>query len=614
VWLGKNRGSEFWFAAPSTMRPALVKRSRSYNHPLAPVDSQSPVWYAPHRAIIALGLILTAVAVAGGTLGVVNSSRAEDAIGTVNDRYLVLQPPVREVRAAVADFQVVAEEAFVGSASDTALLPSAVADSNTTDRTYLRLQHLLAAPGNTSLSPHLDADVTTYVAARSNLGVFLAGEKPSIQTAHIVAIEQAADTKLDTALGALQSTITDRLVATASQAKAAANSARVGLLWCLAVGVAFAIAVTTWLARKALRVEHEWARRDGEQLDLGRRTEFEARLQRALEMAKAEVPVFDLVADALGLAAPGLSGELLLADSSRAHFRQVLVSPADDPGVGCGVVSPEDCPAAASGQSLVFPLSTALDACPNLRGRGCSALCVPVSISGNSVGVFHVTAPEGSAPSHHIRRDVEVVARRASERLAMLRAFELSQTEANSDSLTGLLTRRSLESGVRDLEETGLSYAVAYGDLDHFKQLNDVFGHDAGDRALRTFSHVLRDSLRPADIACRYGGEEFVIVLPGCAIPEAVQVLERVMQRTAERLAAGHHPSFTVSFGLASSEQAPEFHQVVALADEALLRAKAGGRNEIVVASSDKLLVPNDCTAGHGTKVPTDAPELRTTP
>jgi diguanylate cyclase (GGDEF)-like protein len=555
-------------------------------------SSTPSAWYAPHRAIIVLGLMLTVVAVAGGMLGVVDSARAEGAITTVSDRYLVLQPPVRQVRAAVAAFQVLAEETFVGSTSDATLLTSAVADSEATDRTYLRLQHLLAAPGDTSLSPHLDADMAAYVAARSNLGVYLAGEKPTAQTEHIAAVEQAADTKLDAALGGLQSTITARLVATASRAKAAAGAARVDLLWCLLIGVIFAVTVTTWMARKALRVEHEWTRRDAVQLDLSRRTEFEARLQRALEMAKAEMPVFDLVAEALGVAAPDQSGELLLADSSRAHFRQVLVSPSGGHDTGCGVVSPEDCPAAARGQSLVFPSSTALDACPNLRGRGCSALCVPVSISGNSVGVFHVTGPEGSAPSDHVRRDVEVVARRASERLAMLRAFELSQTEANSDSLTGLLTRRSLESGVRELQESGLSYSVAYGDLDHFKQLNDVFGHDAGDRALRTFSHVLRDSLRPADIPCRYGGEEFVVVLPGCPIPEAVQVLERVMQRTAERLAAGHHPSFTVSFGVASSDQAAEFHQVVALADEALLRAKRGGRNEIVVAGPDDVAVP----------------------
>jgi diguanylate cyclase (GGDEF)-like protein len=570
-------------ARPSEVDPVKLKVPVRRSRQARRENERIPL-YAPHRAVIALGLVLTTVAIAGGTLGVVNSDHAETAITTVSDQYLVLQPPVRELRAAVADFQVLAAKVFGGSATSDTLLATAVADSNTTDRTYIRLQHLLSAPDNSSLAPHLDEEMSAYTAARSNLGVYFAGETTSPQTEHVASVEQAADTKLDTALGSLQSTITGRLMATASRARAAADSARVDLLWSLVIGVAFAAALTTWLARKTLRAEHEFARRDAVQLDLTRRTEFEARLQRALEMATAEVPVFDLVAEALRDAAPELNAELLLADSSRAHFRQVLVSPPDTHEMGCGVVSPEDCPAASRGQSLVFPSSTVLDACPNLRGRGCSALCVPVSISGNSVGVFHVTATEGTAPSEDVQRDVEVVARRASERLAMLRAFELSQTEANSDSLTGLLTRRSLESGVRDLQENSVSYAVAYGDLDHFKQLNDVFGHDAGDRALRTFSHVLRDSLRPADIPCRYGGEEFVIVLPGCPLTEAVQVLERVMQRTAESLAAGHHPIFTVSFGLAASDQAVDFHDVVALADDALLQAKSSGRNQIVVA------------------------------
>jgi diguanylate cyclase (GGDEF)-like protein len=208
-----------------------------------------------------------------------------------------------------------------------------------------------------------------------------------------------------------------------------------------------------------------------------------------------------------------------------------------------------------------------------------------MSIGGNSTGVFHVTTEDGSPPSGAVEKNVEVVARRASERLAMLRAFEVSQTQANSDSLTGLMTRRSLETAVRDLHATGTQYSVAYGDLDHFKDLNDVFGHAAGDRALRTFSQVLRDSLRPADIPGRYGGEEFVIVLPECPVEEARQVLERVRERMDERIVIAQLPRFTVSFGLASSDQAGDFDQVVALADAALLSAKAGGRDQIVVST-----------------------------
>ena len=75
-------------------------------------------------------------------------------------------------------------------------------------------------------------------------------------------------------------------------------------------------------------------------------------------------------------------------------------------------------------------------------------------------------------------------------------------------------------------------YIVAYGDLDHFKQLNDVYGHDAGDRALRLFARVVRDSLRPNDIPARYGGEEFVLVIPECTVADAVIGDRPVARRT----------------------------------------------------------------------------------
>jgi diguanylate cyclase (GGDEF)-like protein len=561
--------------------------------------SEPRSWYSPHRAIVFLAVVLTAIAVAGGTIGVVNASRAEQATAKLTRQYLVLQPPVRQIRASVAAFQVLAAEAFSSSTPATSLVTQAVADSSATDKTFLTLQHLLALPGNGDLAPHLTTQMAAYVAARNNLGAFLAGEPQTAETAHLAAVELSADTRLDATLGALQATITDRMTLAADQAQAAAHSARVDLLWSLVIGVVLAAAVTALLAGHALQVEHELSRREEVQSEVSHRTEFEARLQRALEMSKSEQPVFDLVAEALDDAAPNMRSELLLADSSRAHFRQVLVTSDQEADAGCAVMSPNDCPAASRGQTMVFPFSTAIDACPNLRGRGRSATCVPVGISGSSVGVFHVTSTDGSPPSESIRSYIEVVARRASERLAMLRAFEVSQTQANSDSLTGLMTRRSLESGIRQLYETGTPYSVAYGDLDHFKELNDVFGHDAGDRALRTFSQILRDSLRPADIPCRYGGEEFVIVLPECPIDEAIQVLERVRGRIADRLMIAQLPNFTVSFGIASSDQAGEFEQVVSLADEALLAAKAGGRDQIVVATGAEQPVVGTTTA-HG--------------
>ncbi|HEX4433594.1 MAG TPA: GGDEF domain-containing protein [Acidimicrobiales bacterium] len=541
-------------------------------------------WYAPHRAIVLVGILVTLIALAGAFLGVANASEAESLTGQLTQRYLVLQGPVRDTRGAAAAFQVLAVEAFNNAASAATLVPAAEIDTKNMNTAYNNLEHLLASQDEADLAPGLPAHMAAFIAAQNTLGAFLAGQPRTTQTAHLAAVEEGAQAELDASLASLQTTISTQLTATADQAHAAALRARDELLWAIAIGLVVAGTVVAIITRHALLVEHEQSRQEAVQSDITRRIAFEASLQTALEMSRAEPTVFDVVAEALTQAAPDMRSELLLADSSKAHFQQVLVSSTQADTIGCGVMSPEDCPAASRSRNMVFPDSTALDACPNLQGRHCSALCVPMSIGGNSVGVFHVTAKDGTPPSDAVEKDVVVVARRASERLAMLRAFAVSQTQANSDSLTGLMTRRSLETAVRELHNADTSYAVAYGDLDHFKRLNDTFGHAAGDRALRTFSQVLRSSLRPVDLSCRYGGEEFVVILPECPVDEARQVLERVRERLAERVVVADLPPFTVSFGVASSDQADQFDDVVALADSALLSAKAGGRDRVVTA------------------------------
>jgi diguanylate cyclase (GGDEF)-like protein len=243
----------------------------------------------------------------------------------------------------------------------------------------------------------------------------------------------------------------------------------------------------------------------------------------------------------------------------------------------------------------LFPSSRALDACPFLKNRPsgeCSAACVPVSIAGRTVGVTHAVGRDGVLP---VRADLDTLnftSRRGSERIAMIRAFATSETQAHTDPLTGLLNRRSVENAVRDLRAEDVPYALAYGDLDHFKVLNDTHGHEAGDQALRLFARVMNESLRPNDIPARYGGEEFVIVLPDCTTTTAMGILERVRENLALALNGGRVPPFTVTFGLASSSYAADFDEIVALADAALLDAKAAGRNRVKLAE-----FPVDSTA-----------------
>jgi diguanylate cyclase (GGDEF)-like protein len=317
------------------------------------------------------------------------------------------------------------------------------------------------------------------------------------------------------------------------------------------------------------------------------RNDLETRLARSLEMVHTEAAVYPRVERALGELAAGRSSEVLLASSSHARLRQVIALGDAADGGGCPVGNPADCPAIARGQTQLFAHSGALDACPYLDDRPggpCSATCVPLSIGGKTISVVHVTAAPDAPPDLETVSRLEIIARKAGDRIGMLRAFSRSEAEAHTDQLTGLMNRRSLEDEVHRITDSGQSYTIAYGDLDHFKQLNDVYGHDAGDRALRVFAQALRGSVRPNDVPARYGGEEFVVVLPECSVVDATQVLERVRENLARAQVTAESPPCTVSFGLARSDAGKGFDDVLKVADRALAEAKDQGRDRIVAA------------------------------
>jgi diguanylate cyclase (GGDEF)-like protein len=325
---------------------------------------------------------------------------------------------------------------------------------------------------------------------------------------------------------------------------------------------------------------------------VARRGELETRLQRGLGLVSSEDLAYRLIERALHTAAPGVPAELLVADSSRAHFRQVAATDPNSPG--CGVSSPMECPAISRGQTQVWRSNSELDTCPWLVGEAsCSSTCVPVSIAGKTIGVLHATGADNQPPQREVIDNLELVARKAGERVGMLRAFARSETQARTDALTGLFNRRSLEARLRELTDDGHTFVVAFADLDHFKMLNDVHGHDVGDRALRLFSRVLQESVRPDDVTARYGGDEFIVVLPDCSVADALPVLERIRERLAASQAHGTVPPFTVSFGVASSRSDAPYSETIDTADDALLRAKGAGRNCVFVAG-DGVGEPNN--------------------
>ncbi len=162
---------------------------------------------------------------------------------------------------------------------------------------------------------------------------------------------------------------------------------------------------------------------------------------------------------------------------------------------------------------------------------------------------------------------------------------------ANIDPLTGCLNRRALfeqaEEILRKAREEGLPVCCLMTDIDKFKHFNDTYGHAVGDQVLVQVARVLKAALRPTDVLCRYGGEEFCIVLPGVDALRAAVVAERIRFRVEAQAGPGIRSlpglRVTSSFGLSSLEfGAPNLKTLIDEADQALYAAKQGGRNKVV--------------------------------
>ena len=343
--------------------------------------------------------------------------------------------------------------------------------------------------------------------------------------------------------------------------------------------------LTTELSEAVANADRQTEIRDAQV----QRQRFESRLANALDMAEGEPEVIDVIERSFSQILPEAPVELLLADNSHAHLhRMATVGPDGEPPC-CAVDSPDRCPAARRAQIQAFSDSDDLDACPKLRNRPqgrLSALCVPVSIMGRTVGVIHATGQPGATVDDDRVDDLTTLAKLAGARLGLLRVMAETQLQASTDTLTGLLNRRSFSEQYAGIGQHLYPVAVAMADLDHFKTLNDTYGHETGDRALRLFSRVLRDALRASDILARYGGEEFALAFPDCSAVDATRALNTVRSHLDAAITVGGLPKFTVSFGITEAEPGEEFGAVLRRADSALMVAKQQGRDRIVLHES----------------------------
>ncbi|HKY50318.1 MAG TPA: diguanylate cyclase [Candidatus Limnocylindria bacterium] len=307
-------------------------------------------------------------------------------------------------------------------------------------------------------------------------------------------------------------------------------------------------------------------------------------LVEALAMGTDEVSTAAVAARSVSQAFRLVAATTLLTDPSLALLEAVgLAGAATEHPV---VRGPTNCPAIRSGR--IFRVASPSDPviCPYMPFRDGSTgyVCAPLMAAGEPVGaLFMEPAPDS------VLEDAFTVA--AADRVALAvanrRVLETARRQATTDGLTGLHNRHFLAEQLRLLQSLAERHKQPYAaiaiDVDDLKRVNDTFGHEMGDLALRGFANVVRKSIRASDVGVRTGGDEFLVLLPHSGLDDARSLATRVRDAVLAQGRSEPHTAITMSFGVAAWHAGRTAEQVLEAADAMLYAAKRAGKDRIFV-------------------------------
>jgi len=363
---------------------------------------------------------------------------------------------------------------------------------------------------------------------------------------------------------------------------------------------------TMELADTNARLQEEIVEKDRDRNQFDRQNEnmmkeLEKRSQRATmlaemgELLQSCISLNELIAAALGFAPrifPAVRGAVALLNGSRS-LADVIGSWAD-----CQLPAMEfeatSCWALRTGHPHLVVAGDSTAPCAHAAGVKNTYLCVPILAQGETLGILHVQATDEVPRLEASQLSFKTTfAGQLGLSIANIRLREALRTQSVRDALTGLYNRRYLEEilerEVRRATRASQSLGVLMIDLDHFKNFNDTYGHDAGDAVLRETGASLTKGIRAEDFVCRFGGEEFVVILPTANVEAACARAERLRLKMKELTVLHQGKSMgmlTISVGVAVfPEHGSSPKELMAAADAALYEAKRNGRDQIAVAA-----------------------------
>jgi diguanylate cyclase (GGDEF)-like protein len=348
----------------------------------------------------------------------------------------------------------------------------------------------------------------------------------------------------------------------------------------VALLTALCAAVAGLLGRRVRR--RESARREAEETYHRSQREFAETLQ----ITESELEAHAVVKRHLERSLEG--SNVVVLNRNNSQNRLEATTPIDEESTFARRLT-DSAPSVCLSVRLGRPHSRSNDNEPLLACTLCGDLgrstCVPSLVGGEVIGSVLVEHTDELALVEH-NRIVESVTQ-AAPVLANLRNLAVAEIRAATDALTGLPNARALRDSLKRMiaqatrAQTPLSAILC--DLDHFKQVNDLYGHDKGDEALAAAATVLRVGLRESDIAGRYGGEEFLLLLPDTSLEGALVAAEKLREELLRVTIPGVAHELTASFGVACfPTDAADPEALVRIADRALYAAKARGRNCVV--------------------------------
>jgi diguanylate cyclase (GGDEF)-like protein/PAS domain S-box-containing protein len=375
---------------------------------------------------------------------------------------------------------------------------------------------------------------------------------------------------------------------------------------------------TMQLADANTRLQQEMSEKDSARRELDQQNErmmgeLEKRSERATLLAKMGellqscVGLEEVFAAALGFAPkifPAARGAIALMNASRS-VTEVIGS-----WTGCHLPAmefePTACWALRTGHPHLVVAGDTTAPCAHAAGVKNTYLCIPILAQGETLGILHLQATDEAPQLEGSELSFKTTfAAQVGLSMVNIKLREALRTQSVRDALTGLYNRRYLEEvldrEVRRASRAAQSLGILMIDLDHFKNFNDTYGHDAGDAVLREIAVSLTKGIRAEDFVCRFGGEEFVVILPTADLAASRARAERLRSRTKELTILHQGKSMgmiTISVGVAAfPEHGTSPKELMAAADAALYEAKHGGRDQVVVAApkaAEEVMPPTD--------------------